>query len=420
MNEQDTKIRRFITGHFLSKNSNISLHTTDSFIVTHPDNSSQEYTYQPGVSRERKIPLISTGSPTFQQILRESIENGVLSQILLKPKDQWDSVVKNVFKELPFNCQTCKLVTLGDEEFRLCLKTKPCYHQIINAKISSIKIDKTDPVKYFLFCFSVTFRNKLRPKSEEIITVLLDEKGNCPSIDFELDNLLKDETVEIQNLKGKLSVDVYTQLKQDADQKVAAILREKVAIFDLPLSKEKSHKLKSFQKRFRRERKEQVISKKHDFDFQKWQSNYEILLRREEEAYITNISVKFFNLLVINTAKIKFEIILDNQATINSAFILGIDCRADVTCPICKKTFYEGYATQDGKYVCEGCIRQSIDTGKIYSKKASLTLDEKLKDYIEAEEGFVCSVCGKKYSRLLEFKCSHDNSSICISHYDLC
>jgi hypothetical protein len=70
--------------------------------------------------------------------------------------------------------------------------------------------------------------------------------------------------------------------------------------------------------------------------------------------------------------------------------------------------------------VCGSCVRQSIDSGKVYSKKAALKTDETLNEYIEKDAGFVCSVCGKRHSRLLEFKCSHDNSSVCIYHYDLC
>ena len=95
---------------------------------------------------------------------------------------------------------------------------------------------------------------------------------------------------------------------------------------------------------------------------------------------------------------------------------MGINQPSEVTCPICHSTFTEGYATQDGQYVCSECTRQSVDTAKVYSKKAALSLDEKLGEYIEKDGGFICTVCGKKYSKLLEFKCSHDNSSVCIYH----
>jgi hypothetical protein len=152
----------------------------------------------------------------------------------------------------------------------------------------------------------------------------------------------------------------------------------------------------------------------------KWQASYDTLVKREEESYTTNIAVKFLNLLVVNTAKIKFEVKLDNKAAINCNFTLGINQPLDATCPVCHNSFTEGYATQDGFYVCSDCTRQSVDTAKVYSKKASLALDEKLNEYIEKDGGFVCTVCGKKHSKLLEFKCSHDNSSVCIYHTGTC
>jgi hypothetical protein len=124
--------------------------------------------------------------------------------------------------------------------------------------------------------------------------------------------------------------------------------------------------------------------------------------------------------LIVNTVKVRFEVKLDNKSTIHASLTLGINHTPEVSCSICRQNITEGYATQDALYVCENCIRQSIDTAKIYSIKAPMRLDEKLHEYIEPDAGFVCSVCGKRYSRLLEFKCSHDNSSVCIYHYELC
>ena len=74
------------------------------------------------------------------------------------------------------------------------------------------------------------------------------------------------------------------------------------------LSKEVRSKLRSFDKRLRGERREKVISRKHDFDEKQWQANYAALLKREEESFITHIAVKFINLLVVNTTKISFEV----------------------------------------------------------------------------------------------------------------
>ena len=72
----------------------------------------------------------------------------------------------------------------------------------------------------------------------------------------------------------------------------------------MPLIKDKEAKLRSFDKRLRRERLEQIINSKYDLDLQKWQATYEALLKREEESLTTNIAIKLINLLVINTTKI--------------------------------------------------------------------------------------------------------------------
>ncbi len=241
---------------------------------------------------------------------------------------------------------------------------------------------------------------------------------NIENLDEE--NILDNGQLDVQDFKAKLKISTFDELKKVADQKLEKLLKEKLIIFDLPLSKEKNAKLKRYEKRLRRERLEQLIIEKEDFNAQKRPANYQALLKREEESLATNIEVKFINLLVINTSKISFELNLDNNATIHSSIIVGVNHTAEVTCPICRNTFSEGYATQDSLYVCKGCIRQSIDTAKIYSKKAALKLDETLHEYIEQDSGFVCAVCGKRYSKLLEFKCSHDNSSVCIHHYGLC
>ncbi len=238
--------------------------------------------------------------------------------------------------------------------------------------------------------------------------------------DFREVDFLNNDALEIQDIKGKLTSAIFDKLKTVADQQLEIILKEKLVLFDLPLRKERKSKLRSFDKRLRKEHLEQLISGKVEFDQQRWQTNYEALLKREEESLTTNIAVKFINLLVINTHKVKFEVNLDNNSVIQASIVLGINSAPEVTCPICRNTFSEGYATQDSCYVCRNCIRKSMDTGEIYSKKAALKLDETLSEYIEQDAGFVCSVCGKRHSRLLEFRCSYDDSSVCISHYELC
>jgi hypothetical protein len=186
------------------------------------------------------------------------------------------------------------------------------------------------------------------------------------------------------------------------------------------LSKEIKSKLRSFDKRLRAERREKVISRKHDFDAAQWQASYAALLIREEESFLTHIGVRFINLLVVNTTRFSFTVNLTNKAAIDASFVLGVTSPTELTCPNCGKTFFEGYATEDSRYVCPDCVRQSVDTAKIYSAAQPLALDSTLNEYLEADGGFACSVCGEQKSHLLEFKCSHDNSSVCINHYDLC
>jgi hypothetical protein len=418
----DTKIHSFIKLFVKSKNGQLVEQTDGVFKVKYPNQTSAiEYTYEPTVAREKKAILVTPGSPTFQQILDECVDDGVLCQITVNLKEEFETLIKNRFKDSPFVCENCTKVTVGEEVFSICEKPQRCYHQINNGKIVSIKAIKKEPVRYFQFYFSATFRNKLRPRNEELIMLMLDEERNIVSAeDFSEKIILDNESLLIQDFKASLKPTVFDELKAVADKKLEAIVKVKLALFDLPLSKEKAARLRSFDKRLRREHLEQAINNKYDADPQKRQATYEVPLKREEESLTTNIAVKFINLLVINTAKINFEVNLDNNATIRSAIILGINHAPEVTCPICRNVFSEGYATQDSLYVCRNCIRQSIDTAKIYSKKMSLKLDETLNDYFEQDEGFVCSVCGKKHSRLLEFKCNHDNSSVCIFHYDYC
>jgi hypothetical protein len=418
----DTKIHSFIRSFVKSKKGELVEQSDKVFTVKYPNQpSAKEYTYEPSVAREKKSILVTPGSPMFQQILDECLDKGVLSQITVNLKREFETLIKKYLKDTPFACHNCNKVTMDEEVISICKKPQLCYHQINNGKIVSVKITKKEPVKYFQFYFSATFRSKLRARNEELIALLMDEGGNfVTDTDYSGKNVLDIEEVEIQDSKAKFKKTVVDELKALADKKLQAVLREKLILFDLPLSKDKEAKLRSFDKRLRREHLEQVIYSKYDLDSQKWQGTHEALLKREEDALTSNIAVKFINLLVINTAKVSFEVNLDNSATIHSAVILGINHTPEVTCPVCRNAFSVGYATQDSLYVCKNCIRQSIDTEKIYSKKAALKLDETLNEYFEQDAGFVCSVCGKKHSRLLEFKCSHDNSSICIFHYDYC
>ncbi len=327
-------------------------------------------------------------------------------------------LLKTYFKDAPYACEDCLTLTHG--AVAVCQKLQPCYHQIQNAKITSAQVQKKEPLRLYQFHYSVTFHNKLRPKSEETLTILLDEKGATVNSEANGEmTFLGNPEIAASDLKSKLKPEVFDRLKQVADEQLFGLLRGKLLLFDLPLKTEKVAKLNSYAKRLRRERREQVISRKHEFDVPQWHANYAALMQREEESFVTHVDVKFINLLVVNTCKVNFEIALDNNSAIHSTFILGVT-QPEVTCPLCKKTFSEGYATQDHLYVCKTCTRQFIESGKVYSKKAALAFDETLSEYLEPDAGFVCSVCGKRHSRLLEYKCSHDGSSVCIQHYELC
>jgi hypothetical protein len=418
--EAGSEIRGFIRAYIQSKQGSIKGDEEQVFTVTYPEEESPcEYTYNPAIAREKGIALLTAGSPAFQHILKACLENGALSQVQVKPKENTETLIKKYYRDTASECPNCHITSIDQESVFICTKQEACHHTINNGKITSIDIGKSEPQKYFLFYYAATFSSKLRPKNEELIAILLDEDGHLIE-GFDEENLLGNETLELTDVKSKLKPGLFEKLKAAADKKLTATLQELVKLYDLPLAKEKRAKIRSFERRLRRERREQVISKKHDFDYVNWQQNYEALLQREEESCTTCVSARFTNLLVVNTAKVKFQINLDNKAAIPRSLIMGITKPLEAVCPICHGVFTEGYATQDGQYVCPNCTRQSIDTGKIYSKKANLSLDEKLNEYIEREGGFVCSVCGKKYSKLLEVKCSHDNSSVCLYHYGTC
>jgi hypothetical protein len=412
-------IEIFFETYIKSKNGQIAI-KNDVIHITFPTGEQENYTYSSNVSRESKIPLIAPGSPAFQQIIRECQKTGVTCQIQLYPKENLETIIKQYFKDSKIVCIDCDKVSVNQKTFSICTKPRNCYHKINHGKIAQIKIGKQEPLRYFQFYYTVTFHNKLRPKNEELITILLDEKASIIETNFDNYSSIEYSNLAVSEGKGKVKPELFDQLKEAADEKLSSFLCDKVAFFDLSLNKEKNVRLRAFEKRLRQERREQILSSKRDFDPLKWQNNYKALLEREEESYLTSVSVKLVNFLVVNTFRVKFDIILSNNAVFHSSLTLGLNPDVDVTCPLCKKSFHEGYATQDGLYVCGNCVKQSIDSGNVYSKKAGLSFDDLLKEYIEQGSGFVCSVCSKRYSQLLEFKCSYDNSSVCISHYDYC
>ncbi len=410
----NTELHRFIKEFTELRYGELIEKSDEVFTIRFPHSvAAKEYTYQPVVAREQKIPLITTGSPALEGIIKECLNTGAVCSILMKSKQAEVFYVTNYFKDRPFKCDNCDLVAMGGEQVPFCVKSPPCYHKINNARISSTKITNREEVRFFQFYFSVIFKNKLSPKCEESITLLMDEQGN-----FYDCNVLEDKTIEIVDCQNTVERASFDRIKILAYKKLDTLLEEKLAFFDLQIRKDMRNKLRSYDKRLREERRQKLFSKR-EFDENEWQTNRDILLKQEEESYKTRVSVRFLNLLVIRTYKIHSEITLDNGSIIVTSFIIGVTT-PQVFCPICQKTFFEGYATEDHYYVCNDCVKQSIETGKLYSKDYALFLDPTLGEYMEQDVGFICSVCGKRNSRLLEYKCAHDGSSVCIYHYSVC
>ena len=83
----DTKIHAFIKSFVESKKGELIEQSNEVFTVKYPNQTSAtEYTYYPALAREKKAVLVTPGSPTFQQILDECLDNGVLCQIAVNLK----------------------------------------------------------------------------------------------------------------------------------------------------------------------------------------------------------------------------------------------------------------------------------------------------------------------------------------------
>ena len=73
----DVQIRRFIETYAKSKKATLTSQSNEIFTMNYPDNACpEEYTYNVAVAREKKVPLIARGSPTFQRILNECLSQG--------------------------------------------------------------------------------------------------------------------------------------------------------------------------------------------------------------------------------------------------------------------------------------------------------------------------------------------------------
>ncbi len=110
--EAGAEIRQFIKAYVKSKQGEIAGENNDVFTVTYPNDADpHEYTYEPTIARETKAQLITAGSPAFQQILKECLENGAPCQVLVRPKESFEAIVKKYCKDSEFDCQSCQQLT---------------------------------------------------------------------------------------------------------------------------------------------------------------------------------------------------------------------------------------------------------------------------------------------------------------------
>lgn len=416
MKYSDTELHKFIRSFVASQSGKIQDSCEEYFTIELPGYvAPRKYTYQPATSREHNVELIATGSQALEEILQKCLSEGILSSVTIKPKMEIEQYLQGFFKDSECRCDLCEEANMGKQKVYFCVKSPKCYHQINNAKIKSVKVDKKDHVRLLQFFYSAVFRNKLR-KNEELLTILLDDKGNVYD-----STIVEDNRISFTDSYEILEVGLFDSLKRIAEERLDRILNERLHIFDLPLKKEIARRLKSIMKKLDEEYLQAKISKKSThFDGKAWEARKNRVLRLEEESLKTTITVKFLNLLFIATESISYEVHLSNGAVVKSNFIVGLGTPTELECPLCGKQFSNGYATEDNFYVCEDCIRQSLETKRVYSKNFTLAIDNTTNEFIEKNAGFRCSVCGSLNSKIFEFKCSHDGSSICYKCYDVC
>lgn len=407
----NTELHKFIRAFVESEGGKLSDISDEFFEIKYPTSlGPTKYTYQPAIARERKIQLIATGSPAFEAILQECLAKGIISSVSLKTSENPEMYLRDFFKDSAYRCDYCESINVEDREIFFCTQSPKCYHKINNGKIVSVSITRKQPLRLFQFYFSILFKNRLR-KNEETVRILTDQDG----VIYDFDPLSKGQ-LEFIDSEERMELALYDRVKPIVDEKLDSLIKDKQAVFDLLLKKQVTGRIRNLKRRLEEERLERSISRKSTNDEEEvWKTNEDATLRREEESLKTTIDVRYLNLLSIGTEKIFFEIALDNNSKINSGFILGVDSPAQIVCPGCGKAFYEGYATEDGFYLCIDCIKQTVDTKKIYSKNRNLPIDTTTSEYIEEGKGFLCAICGKLNSNLFEFKCNHDGSSICIN-----
>ena len=85
-----------------------------------------------------------------------------------KPKGKIEALAEEVTLKIhPLSAKTAKR-SLWKRNSQYLRKTPTMLPSNKQWKNCSVKIVKKEPLRYFLFYFSATFQNKLRPKNEEI------------------------------------------------------------------------------------------------------------------------------------------------------------------------------------------------------------------------------------------------------------
>ena len=383
----NTPIHLFIKEYIESENGEVKDVCEEYFTIKTPALLEPiKYTYKPAIAHEKKIDLIATGSPAYNSIIEESLKKGTLSSVNLNTKVQIQDFIKGFFKD----------------------------HKINNTKINKIEVLGDKKVKLMLFIYSIFINNKLK-KNEEVVKILLDETGSRINED-----ILNNSSLAFEDSKERISVETFDKYESSANEFLDQMIKDKKNIFDLQLKKEVGNKLITLEKKLDDEKLQKSISKKWEFNEKEWKLKKDSILDKEKESLETFVSVKFLNFLLINTARVLFEVKLNNNAVIKNSLLVGGENNLKIDCPLCNNEIFEGYGTYDDNYVCFECFNQSLDTGEIYSKNFKLNRENTLKEFIEPNSGFICSVCKKQNSKYFEFFCNHDNSKICYMCLESC
>jgi len=411
----NTPVHTFIREFVESEKGEVKDISEEYFTIKLPSTLKPiKYTYKPAIASEQKIDLIATGSPAFNGIIDECLNDGVIGSAKIINKTKIEDALKKFFKDNEYHCDESEKITINKKDHFICTHIPACFHRINNAKIESIKIINRLPINLYLFVYSIFWNNKLK-KNEEIISVLLNKNGEHIDAD-----LLNDENIDLVDTRDQITLTLFDTLNASANELIDSILKNKKQVFDLQLKKEINQKIVALEKKLDDDRLQKKISKKWKFNEEEWKLKKDHQLSKEKDSLDTFISVKFLNFLCLTTEKITYEIVLSNKSKIKSSFVLGVDKYFSITCSSCGKEHSEGYATEDKKYLCIDCINQSLDSKEIYSKDYTLIKDNTTKEFIENDSGFKCSVCNKKHSNKFLFKCNQDQSRVCLSCFDFC